>query len=489
MGGAAGSLKSHYLLLDAMQEREHPYFRGLLVRQTFPMLTEVIEKTMRLYKPLGAEYNEQKKTWSWPSGATMRLGYMAADRDVYNYWGHEYSWVGFDESTLHTENQIRTILSRLRSPYAGLKLRCRLATNPGGPGASFHQQIFLNGACPIHEAEKCSVPGKLYRGRKWPSDGKEIPFSVAFIPGRLSDHNLLGDKYAEQLRMQQGSLADQLEIGCWCELTGAYFGKIWNKNKMVVPLASIGEQYWWHFWISIDYGFGKSWAAAGLYVRTPAMDGYPNGRMFKVGEICVPNTPAAEFAQMVVDAFVVPLVNGHRRNITVVYADPANFNANYDRRVAVGHSVSDQLNEMLEPFGLECSPATNDRIGRWQLIYRLLQTGEFAIADNCPMTAEAIRTRVHDEKKPGDILKIPGDNLDDVADETGYALYSFINAAEKPREMKFQERMSVIPKDDITSRSVFAPRIQAELEKEEQPIYLSRNPRHEQQMAARRRRF
>lgn len=37
------------------------------------------------------------------------------------------------------------------------------------------------------------------------------------------------------------------------------------------------------------------------------------------------------------------------------------------------------------------------------------------IADTCPKLIEAIPSRIHDEKRPGDVLKVPGDPLDDVS--------------------------------------------------------------------------
>src|SRR5579859_5647487 len=70
LGGAAGSLKTETLCIDAIQERLNPNFRGILFRESFPQLTDIIDKQHRLYKPLGANYNEQKKTWFFPSGAT-----------------------------------------------------------------------------------------------------------------------------------------------------------------------------------------------------------------------------------------------------------------------------------------------------------------------------------------------------------------------------------------------------------------------------------
>ena len=65
-------------------------------------------------------------------------------------------------------------------------------------------------------------------------------FSVAFIPGRLSDHDLLDDVYRP--RMMSGSLSAATEQGCWCELQGAYFAK-WKASKMVIPYAEVGAQW------------------------------------------------------------------------------------------------------------------------------------------------------------------------------------------------------------------------------------------------------
>ena len=43
-----------------------------------------------------------------------------------------------------------------------------------------------------------------------------------------------------------------------------------------------------------------------------------------------------------------------------------------------------------------------------------------------PKLMDAIPNRMHDEKRPGDVLKVPGDPLDDVADDARYGIYTFI---------------------------------------------------------------
>ena len=95
--------------------------------------------------------------------------------------------------------------------------------------------------------------------------------------------------------------------------------------------------------------------------------------------------------------------------------------------------------------------ASNDRIG-WQLMYQMLQTGQWKIADTCPKLIEAIPTRMHDEKKPGDVLKVHGDPLDDVADDARYGIYTFVTTAEKPRELVIAEDIRRLAQQgDLTS--------------------------------------
>ena len=221
-----------------------------------------------------------------------------------------------------------------------------------------------------------------------------------------------------------------MEQGCWCTLEGAYFPFV--HAGMVRPLAEAGVEWWHNHFLSIDYGYGKSSSSVGLYVRGPAevrpkmeiqgLDSrlledapvFPEGRIRKIGELVVPHVPAYELAEMVIEAFVKPDENGQRRRIVAAYLDPANF-----KDIGDGHTIADQLNEVFDPWEITCERASNDRIGGWQLLYRMLRTGEFELTDVCPRSFEALRTRMHDDARPGDIRKIAGDPLDDVADETG----------------------------------------------------------------------
>jgi hypothetical protein len=82
---------------------------------------------------------------------------------------------------------------------------------------------------------------------------------------------------------------------------------------------------------------------------------------------------------------------------------------------------------------------------------------------------------MHDEKRPGDVLKVPGDPLDDVADDARYGIYSFITTATKPRDIVIREALApLVEQKDYTSVMVRYLQMKAEDEAGNRPIYLGR---------------
>ena len=127
------------LVMMPMRWAHLPYFRGLILRRSFPELEKtVIERSHQLY-PIAfpeARYHGSKHQWSFPSGATISFGYLSGDQDLERYQGAAYSVVCFDELTHFSKKQYLYLFSRVRSPH-GYATRIRAATNPGGPGHEF----------------------------------------------------------------------------------------------------------------------------------------------------------------------------------------------------------------------------------------------------------------------------------------------------------------------------------------------------------------
>ena len=86
-GGAAGGGKSDALVIEALRQVHIPHYRALILRKTYPQLSELIDKTMRYYKPVfpQARYNGTSHCWTFPSGAKIYFGSLHHAQDKYNY--------------------------------------------------------------------------------------------------------------------------------------------------------------------------------------------------------------------------------------------------------------------------------------------------------------------------------------------------------------------------------------------------------------------
>ena len=106
-GGAAGGGKSDALVEEALRQVHIPHYKGLLLRRTYPQLSELIDKTLQVYDRAfpGAKYNDSKHVWKFPSGAKIIFGSMPHEKDRLNYQGQAYDFIGFDELTHFTHTQ------------------------------------------------------------------------------------------------------------------------------------------------------------------------------------------------------------------------------------------------------------------------------------------------------------------------------------------------------------------------------------------------
>lgn len=412
-GGAAGSLKSETLLVDAAQERERRKLRAVLFRRSYPELEKgLIRRSRELYPSWGAVYNEAHKHWKFPAGGSVEFAYCESEKDIYRYQGAEYSFIGFDESTHFSEFPIRYMLSRLRSTDPGMKLRMRLATNPGNIGHLTHKAIFHGPMC--RHCDPRTEPNKfpMFQDAEWPSDRRPIGKTTCFIPGRIADHNLLAGDYASNLESLPGAIRKALLEGCWNVYEGQYFD-IWDAGRMMVRRADIGEQPWWPHWVGVDYGFNLSQAAAYLCCKDT------RGVTYVLDELTARHQAAADFGRSLREHFG-PGARGDRP-IGAWYLSPDAFAQRGD-----GHTLAGQMSDAA---GVGFIPASHDRVGGAMLLYTMLDRGELKITDGCRQLIEALPSRIHDAQRSDDVAKISGDPLDDCYDAVRYAIYSYVPPA------------------------------------------------------------
>ena len=146
-GGAAGGGKSECLLLFPLARGfyQHPRFKGIIFRRTYPELEkEIILRSLEWYPSTGAKYNDEKKRWTFPSGAIMQFGHAEYEQDVRKYDTTEYNYMAFDELTSFTKFQYSYLtLSRCRSSSRDLPAIVRCGTNPGNVGHAWVREHFI----------------------------------------------------------------------------------------------------------------------------------------------------------------------------------------------------------------------------------------------------------------------------------------------------------------------------------------------------------
>lgn len=453
-GGQSGGGKTQVLVADAMQECQHPRLRALILRTTLEEQQELEDIQQRMYEPKGARWI--KKRWRFPSGATIRPGYLAHDKHLNRYQGNPYSFLGIDETGQHPEHRIRFMIGWLAAPSgSGLKVRGAFTCNPGGIGHAWNMKVFLRNRCPVHYAarfaddrphETSVYPGRVYRGACW-TDDSPVHKTVAFFPARLADNPLYGQEKLDSLRSQSKAIQQQLLYGCWCNAAGLYFDFL--RPDDVVPYATINDAWWWQHFISVDYGYGNSSAGAGMYAINP------NGIVFKTRERVETKMSALNFAQALCKKGFSPVPypkQGAQQNWLrkLKDRDPEPPRMSFcvmdeamDQHRGTGKSVYDVMSEVFAASGVGSMKAAHDPAGNAQVLYNGLAnklcilTRESA---DLPLSYRSISSRIVDERKA--VKKIHGAWEDDVYDETSYAYNTWRQNSEKPARTALEEELA-----------------------------------------------
>lgn len=237
-GGAAGGGKSDALLMAGLQYVDVPGYSALILRRTFPELSQpgaIMARSHEWLAPWrshGVGWNEQKKRWTFTTGdggtATLTFGYLRSIRDVYQYQGAEFQFIGFDELTQFPEEPYTYLFSRLRRPESGplsrVPLRMRAASNPGNVGHGW--------------VKKRLVAGETRTG--------------VFIPAKLKDNPHLDQAtYVESLSHLPDVTQAQLLEGDWGAFEGAAY-PIFDRSVHVVPQIELPDS--WQRWEAMDHG-------------------------------------------------------------------------------------------------------------------------------------------------------------------------------------------------------------------------------------------
>jgi hypothetical protein len=397
-GGARGGGKTDFLLADFCGGivTWGKNWRGILFRKTYPELEEVILRAKELYLPIGAEYHDQKKTFTFNNGAWLRLRSLDRDDEVTHYQGHQYTWVGFDElGNYRTDFQWGYMMTSCRSA-AGAPCYMRATANPGGVGHAWIKNRFIEGF----------EPEKMYRD----ANGN----TRCFIPSKIDDNQALlknDPGYKNRFDNLPDYLRRALLEGDWDIMAGQVFDE-WRREKHVVKPFAL-EQGAWHKFYAFDWGYQAPYALVKLAVNG-------DGKVIQYGELygCLPGEINKGVKESSPEIARKAKASADAEGVTELVADPSCWNKQDDHPAVI---------EAFQAAGFRCERANNDRVPGWARLHELLKTEDeynrpmLQVFDTCTQTIRTLPVLLPDEHKPEDVNS---DMEDHLADALRYGIMS-----------------------------------------------------------------
>lgn len=272
-GGAVGGGKSDYLLGDFAQDVPNygSAWQGILFRKTLPELKQLIQRSQEIYPPWfpGISWKETDKEWHWPNGAILRFAYMEHASDWMRYWGHAYTWIGWDElPTWPNLDAYMRMKVRLRSASKIPNKRIRATGNPGGPGHAHVKAYWKIDSHPLGGVE-FSVGG----------------MRRLFVRSRLADNKILlgaDPNYGERLNgLGNANLVRAWLEGDWNVIAGAFFPEFSTDVHVVRPMDL--PSHWLRF-RAADWGSAKPFAIGWFAVSDGTLPEFPRGALIQYRE-------------------------------------------------------------------------------------------------------------------------------------------------------------------------------------------------------------
>lgn len=407
-GGSKGGGKTEYLIFDFIEPSliEKGGYRGIIFRRTFPRLREIIDRSLQ-YLQDQASYSKLDRCWTWPSGAKLYFSHCQHEEDKYDFQGHQYQYMGFDQLEEFTENQYSFLTIQCRTVDKNIPVRIRSTANPGNIGHLWVKRKFIDD----------KIPMRVYK------DGKGL--TSIFIPSKVYDNPKLIDNdpmYVKRLESLPEKERKALLEGDWNIFSGQYFNE-WSPRHHIVKPFFIPST--WQRFVAMDYGLRRP-SSVGWYAVDHDGDVVRYKEIFKEGLYY--DDLALKICEMSED-----------ENISYCVADPAIFgdkqhhsNKKDAREGESGAEVMQGvINKWFEDKGRAKDSflmvrGDNRRIEGWRAVKQRLRVREdesvgFKVFSTCTGFITNFPANVHDENRPEDLDTL---GPDDCADECRYALAS-----------------------------------------------------------------
>jgi phage terminase large subunit len=442
MEGGRGGGKSIALLWEAI--RECLLVAGcncLLLRRTLTAVEKGgIEDHFTKYVPkaLYRTFNQSKHIVTFHNGSKLFFGHIRTEKDLMQYQGAEFLFIGWEELTQFTFSQWDFMKGSNRCPIKSFwldgveyltKPRMAGGTNPNGKGSGWVKALWI----------KKKPPAGMFIPDYDPSEYEAIHSTYEDNPTYANDKDYISKLHS----IADPVLREAWIPGSWDILAGQFFQN-WDEELHVKTLSQIQFVAWQPRWISIDWGFQHAcvilwWTIVKVVDEASVMCG--KEILFCYRQLVVRKLNEELLAEEIVKSNNTGEVFD---KIEHVYLSPDRFVATGSGSDAI-HSIADHIGDVFVKYNIpRPERANNRRVDGWRLVYTLLDTEGVGVLNTCRDVTDSLPKLMRSEKEPEDAEKEGDELFLDVCESFRYGLMSYATTAPIPREVLNQEEIKGI---------------------------------------------
>ncbi len=408
-------------------------FNAVFFRKEMPSLDDVIERSHEIYGPMGAVWQDQKKTWRFPNGARIRFRSLENLKDAGKYQGQNFSDICLEEAGEYsTPDAVFRLFGALRSAK-GAETQFILTGNPGGPGHAWLKERYVKpapaGNDPISTIKKYTDPitGEV----------KEKTLKRIYIPSKPHDNKIgMANDPDYVFRIQQSGSAALVKAwltGDWNAIEGAFFD-CFTENLIVEPFHVPDR---WPRYRSMDWGSASPFAVHWWAIATEAHHGIPKDALVCYREwYGAKATEAGTYKGLKLTAEEVAKGILERQSTDFEFkrsvADPSMF------KTDGGPSIAKRMWDA----GAHFLPADNKRVskkdakgpmGGWDQMRARMKDNMIFFFDTCEAAIRTLPSLPHDTEKPEDLDTTSEDHA---ADSIRYMCLAkpYLKREKKPKQ-------------------------------------------------------
>jgi len=369
-GGKSWAMRTKFVMLAC----HYDGIKILLLRRTLPELRENhVVPLLQLLNGI-ARYNATERVFTFKNGSRIKLGYCAAENDVYQYQGQEYDVIGLEEATHFTESQMQFLTTCNRTTRTDFTPRMYYTCNPGGVGHAWVKRLFVD---------------RNYQGDEQADD-------YVFVRAKIFDNYVLMQNdpgYLKTLKNLPGDLRRAHLDGDWDVYAGQYYAEFRRDVHTCQPFEIPAH---WRRYRAIDYGLDM------LACVWAAFDELGNAYVYR--EYCAPDRVVSLAARDIIDR------TSRGEDVICTYA-PADL---WGRTKDTGRTQA----EIFAQSGLPLVRVKNTRADGWINLKEWLKPvpdgagnhrPRLMIFDTCEQLIRCIPLLQHDDVNPNDCATEPHD--------------------------------------------------------------------------------